>query len=333
MTMTSLGDLAQSVMLRQQSLTVRQNMNRFAQEVTTGLTSNLTQHLKGDFSYLSDIERNLSLITAFRTSTLEAASISSGMQTALAGLQDVATNLGSVLLTSANYAQQSVTKTAADDSWEQSVAVINTQFAGRSLFAGNATDRPALANAAVIMDALRNHIGTETSALEIRSLVDQWFDTAGGGYDTVAYLGSQTGLAPHRLDSKAQVNLDLRADASAFRDVLKFTALAVIATDSFLNLPDAEIALLQRQSGQGLIQSQETIAYLRADLGFAEAKIEDSRVRLASERTSLELARNELISIDPFNTATRLAEAQTQLESLYAVTARLSRLSLAEYLR
>ncbi len=333
MTMTSLGDLAQSVMLRNQSVAVRQNMNRLAQEVTTGLTSNLTKHLQGDFTYLSDIERNLTLIDAYRVSSLEAAGMSGTMQTALAGLQDLSMDLGSVLLTSANYAQQTVTRTAADNSWERSVAVLNTQFAGRSLFSGSATDKPALADSGVIRTTIRDYIGVETSAAGIRSLVDQWFDTPGGGYETVAYLGSQTGLAPHRLDPKSQVSLDLRADTAAIRDVLKFTALAVLATDPALTLSDQDRASLQRQSGEGLVQAQETIAYLRADLGFAEAKIEDSRVRLASERTSFELARNELIAIDPFDTATRLAEAQTQLESLYAVTARLSRLSLAEFLR
>jgi flagellar hook-associated protein 3 FlgL len=47
----------------------------------------------------------------------------------------------------------------------------------------------------------------------------------------------------------------------------------------------------------------------------------------------LEIARADLVAIDPFEAATRMEAAQTQLETLYSVTARLSRLSLVDFLR
>ena len=69
------------------------------------------------------------------------------------------------------------------------------------------------------------------------------------------------------------------------------------------------------------------------DLGYAEARIEDSKVRQEAEASSLEIARNTLLGVDPFDVATRLTDAQQRLESLYAVTARLSRLTLSDFLR
>ncbi len=46
----------------------------------------------------------------------------------------------------------------------------------------------------------------------------------------------------------------------------------------------------------------------------------------------MEIARTELIGADPYDTATEMEAVQGQLETLYTVTARLSRLSLADFL-
>ena len=45
-----------------------------------------------------------------------------------------------------------------------------------------------------------------------------------------------------------------------------------------------------------------------------------------------EIARLGIVSMDPYDAATALTEAESQLDTLYTVTARLSRLSLANYL-
>lgn len=336
MTMNSLGDLAQSVMMRQQNLKVRQDINRLTQEVATGITTDLAKRVRGDFRYLADIERNLGIVEAYRTANAEAATLAGGMQTALGRLQQIGTDLAPTLLSASDarsFQEQKLTASQTLDSWAQITSVLNTQFTGRSLFAGNATDQPALANASTISSALRSHIGAESSAAGIVALINDWFDTPGGGFDTVAYLGSPSGLADRKLDATASVTLDIRADQPAFRSLLKHTAMALIATNPALGLPDDTRKTLQQQSGQGLLQDQENITQIRADLGLAEKRIEDSTVRLSSERTSLELSRNALISVDPFDSASQLAEAQSQLENLYAITARLSRLSLADFLR
>ena len=45
------------------------------------------------------------------------------------------------------------------------------------------------------------------------------------------------------------------------------------------------------------------------------------------------LPATEIVAADPFDAATGLQAAEAQLEALYTLTARLSRLSLTEYLR
>jgi flagellar hook-associated protein 3 FlgL len=82
-----------------------------------------------------------------------------------------------------------------------------------------------------------------------------------------------------------------------------------------------------------LLQNDTDRAFLRGNLGFAQARIEQAQTRNESEIAALEIARSDLLSIDPYEAATRLEAAQTQLETLYSVTARLSRLRLVDFLR
>lgn len=336
MIITSLGDLAQSAMLRRHNIELRQAVARHSQEVTTGVASDLSKHLRGDFAYITDIERSLGAVQGYRSVVIEAGVFTAGMQNALGRVQDVSATLANTLLSqSANglIPVQSVVAQASRDSFERSVSALNTQAAGRSLFSGTATDRPSLASAETIMAELRATIGTETSAAGIQALVEDWFAPGTGDFHSLAYLGSTNSLAPFRLDATGHIDLDLRADTPVLRAVMKFNALAVLAADPHLALSADTRAVLQRQAGEGLLSTQDGLTELRADLGYAESRIEESRIRLESEKTSLELARNTLISVDPFDSATALERTQSQLESLYAVTVRLSRLSLSDFLR
>jgi len=336
MTMISLGDLAQSVMLRRHNVQLRQDVIRLSQEVTTGLSANLSKHLSGDFTYLSEIERNLTALKSHHTSALEAELFTAGMQNALQQIQNVSSSLAPNLLTSSESglaAHQPAIARAAIDALEQNVNALNSQVAGRNLFSGNAATQIPLISAGAMVVELRAAIGSEITSSGIQSIVDEWFHAPTDGFNTVAYRGSDQALSPYRLGQTGQIDLDLRANSPVLRDTLMFTALAVFATDPTLDLSEETRADLQRKAGQGLYQSQDPLTGLRSEIGFAEAKVELGKVRLASEKMSLELARNALISVDPFDSATMLENAQSQLESLYAVTVRMSRLSLAGFLR
>lgn len=336
MTMISLGDLAQSLMLRHHNAAIRQDVARLAEEVTTGLTADVAGRLSGDFSYLADIERNLATLKAYGTSVSEAETFASGMQAALGQVQQVTSDLSLVLLQDSGGTPAVLSPAlarAAADGLDRVVDLLNTRVAGRSLFAGNETGRPALAPAEAIRAELRLLAAGPMTAQDLRTAVDGWFDTPAGGFESTAYTGAPQGLGPFRLAAGETVDLDLRGDSAAIRGLLKQVALATLATDPSVSLSMDARADLMRQSAEGLLAAQDDLTALRGDLGFAEARIEERKVRLASERSSFDMARSALLGVDQFDTASKLTQAQQQLESLYAVTARLSRLSLSDFLR
>jgi flagellar hook-associated protein 3 FlgL len=94
-----------------------------------------------------------------------------------------------------------------------------------------------------------------------------------------------------------------------------------------------ERALLAQRAGQTLLTSEDARINLASRIGTVEAQIDSARSRNAAEGTALGIVRADIGSVDPYEAATRLEAARAQLESLYLVTARVSRLSLAEFLR
>ena len=87
------------------------------------------------------------------------------------------------------------------------------------------------------------------------------------------------------------------------------------------------------RAGELSLGAVDGLTTARATLGYAEARIEEASVRLTAQNTSLEIARSELISADPYDTIVKLEETQFRLESLYTATVKLSQLSLVGFLR
>ena len=68
-------------------------------------------------------------------------------------------------------------------------------------------------------------------------------------------------------------------------------------------------------------------------LGLSEQRLEEASVRISARRDALDIAWNDATSRDPFDAATEFQAVEQQLERVFAVTARMSRLTLLDFLR
>lgn len=335
MTMTAIGDLARSFVLKRQNAVLKGELNTLTAEIASGRTQDVARHLGGDYSYLSDIERALKVVQGYGVASAEATQYTDAMQTVLGKVQDASQGLAADLLTAAispdPTLRQNVAKTAKNNLFDM-VSALNTSVAGRRLFGGVATDRPALVPAATLLDQLRPSVAGASDPSAFLAAIDAWF-APGGGFDTQGYQGATISLAPFRVGSDSAIDLDLRADDRRLRAVLAQTAAAALSADPETGLDMADIGAVQKQLAERLLSETDGLISLRSDLGFAQARLEEATSRLAAERTALDYARGTLLAVDPYDSATRLEETEFRLESLYAVTARLSRLSLMDYLR
>lgn len=334
MNMTSIGDLANSIMLRHRSVQIKQDITTLTQELSTGQVSDVSGRLGGDFSYLSDIDRNLARLDGYAVSASEAALFSKSAQTSLERLQDIASSLSTSLIAFDETNSESLHDhmgQRAEGDIASAISALNASAGGRSLFGGTATDRVPLGTANAMLGELRALTAGLTTANDVNSAVDAWFSDP-AGFETLMYSGSDDILAPMQIGAGEEISLTLTANDPVFREMLRDMAVVALAGDADLGFDRATRDELFQTASSRLLADRDALTSVRADLGFAEARIEEISARNAAARTSLEYSRSALLEADPFETATRLEEAQFQLESLYTVTVRTAKLSLLNFL-
>jgi len=332
----TVGDMRQQFLSTRLNTSLKNDLNTLVQELTTGQAADLTAHLRGSQSSLTGLDRQLELLGRFSQANSETGQMLSVMQTALAGIDSLRESAATHLLTindSSTASQLSDAATAAKSSFESTVSNLNLRSSGRAMFGGNDLDASPLADADVMLDALRAEISGLTTATDIENAIDTWFDSPGGGFETVGYLGDSNGTQSRTTGANESVDISVRADDSAFRDTLKALAKSALSAEPAFGLGVEVQRDIQKQSAVDLLSNASDLVSVQARLGFVQEQVEEATVRTIAQEASYGIARNELVSVDQFETASELQSIQLQLETHYTLTARLSRLSLTEYLR
>ncbi len=335
MSFSTLGDMAQAFSLRYRNTVLKTEIQTLNKELATGQADDLAEHLGGSYAQLTSLERDMRVLKGYNINIVEAKQLTDAMQVRLDQLFDLSSDFSGNLITSVssgNAATQSAVAVEAEVHFASVVSVLNSQTAGRSMFAGEATDGPALIESADILAEISIVAAGAVSASDLQSRLDDWFADP-TGFDSFAYIGGDEDIAPLQLSQTAQMSVPVRADAQEFKDILKALATVVLSEDMALGFDAETKDTLRQASGLNLLQAQENLVGLQAEIGLAQESISQWSVRTQSEMLSLEYAKGALLTIDPYEKASELEAAQFQLEALYAVTARLSQLSLVNFLR
>lgn len=333
MSMISLGDLAQTFMLRRQNTDLKSDLQRLSTELTTGHAADTGRQVGGDYAPLAGIDASLSRLQGYKSTTSEAALLSRAMQTVLSTVESMTSSLApNLLAASSGTTSTQVNAVAAEarQKLETAVALYNTDLAGRSLFAGVATDSEATIDADSLLATLETEIIGAASASEIETRVTNWFNGP-TGYAAAGYLGGGP-LSPLGVAPGDAANLGFTAADPGVRETLKGLAMAALLDRGALEGNAVERARLARLAGESLISSAASRAEMSSRLGTVEAQIEAASVRNSAETSALQIARNGITAVDPYETASQLEATRQQIETLYALTARVARLSLVDFL-
>lgn len=335
MTISSFGDLATAFSLRYRNTEVKQDIQRLGQELSTGITADISDHLGGSYTRLTSVERDLRVLNGFGISISEAQQYTEVLQVRLSQISDENTKFTSDLIASDASHSTATLSTFANKAlvlMDSVVGSVNGRSAGRNLFSGDTVHNPAVIPAADILTQLETAITGSATAQDAITAIDTWFSDP-LGYDAVAYIGSTTELAPFRMSETVSIGVDVRANDPAIKSTLRALSIVALSTSSAVMLsPDQQNEMLQTAITE-LAGAQSQIVGVQARVGLAQEQIEGWSIRTQTERSGAEFAKSQLLSVDPYETATRLEAAQFQLESLYTVTARLSQLSLVNFIR
>ena len=215
---------------------------------------------------------------------------------------------------------------------DATVAALNTRFAGRALFSGDASDQNAVIDATTIYSASTAVLAGAATAAAAYSALTADFVGAGGLFDTTFYTGG-TGDGPQvEIAPGETVDYALRADEEAVRRMLLNTVIIAAAYDTTNAIPDTVRKDLLATAADGLREAMDQTINLQGRLGAAEARIATVKARNIAEDSSLAIQFNELAGVDRYEAGLRLSDIEAQLETAFYTTARLSRLSLTNYL-
>lgn len=336
MTFTSIGDLAQSMTLRRQNADLALRLDRLGRETVTGLADDRAAAVSGRFSALSGIERALATLAAHDRAAAEAAVLTSAVAAALSGLDDLTAGFGAELagLAGASDIGTATLGTEARARLDQAFSLLGASAGGRHLFAGAATDTAPLAGTDTLMTALSAVAAGAATVEDVVTAVGDWFaaPAGAGGYLDAVYLGSDSRMTGFRPGDDTTAAAPPTAADPALRAVIEGLALAALVDGGTFAGDDGAQAQLLEAAGERLLAAAPGLVTLQARTGAAGSAIADAQTRNGAEAAALELARAGLIGVDQYDAATELQAVQTQIETLYAVTARLSQLSLADYL-
>lgn len=334
MPIVSVGDMSQQFISMRNGGAIKTELSRLAESLSSGRVDDVTKVLGGDTSRLSGINYSLTQLDGYIEAAKETSQTLTRMQEVLARVDTLRSEASTEFL----LINDESTQTQIDNSARAGarnfgvlVTTLNTQVADRALLGGAAVTGPPLAAADVMLADLRTAIGGATDFAAIDTAITAWFDDPAGGFATIAYLGDTGNVVEKRISDTKTVPIEARADNAAIRETLKGAAYAALA-DNLPGLDRQTKSALLQQAGTGLFAAADGLVSVQSQIGSVEAEVEQSLTEMNAQTSALQIAKNDIVQADPFETASRLQSVQLQLETHYSVTARLSDLSLLRYI-
>lgn len=314
---------------------IKSDLARLSRELSTQQKDDLTQSLGGDTRALTSLDREISLVQSYQRATTQ---LGQRLAFAQVTLEIVDQRRGQFMEVALPIGPESTENAVADATqqgeatFREFVGQFNARFADQSLFNGARLDEAPLATADDMLASLRGVTAGLTEAADITNAINTWFDDPVGGFSTVGYLGDTDDPVVQRIGQGVSITEPLRANDQAVINLLKGAAIAAVVTPENTAVSSRTRSELVQEAGQRMLSAADDLTRSRGKVGQAEALVSEAQVTQTAQLTAFQINRNDLTVADPFETASRLQDVQQQLEMHYTVTARLSRLSLVNYL-
>lgn len=315
---------------------LRRRADTTRQEAVTGLRADPAQALGGRTGELFEVERALGETRQYLSIIDLAQTRAAVMQTSLEILRQLSIEFAANGQTALDSGPPLVGETLSADAQaalSSALSALNVSLGGRSLFAGNAGDRPALVSAEEMLGALRPLVEAAPTGGQAHADLTLAFTAPGDLFETTFYLGGNGDAPAAQIAPGERLAYAQRADAEPVRLLLRDLAALALAFDQSTSIPDENRRRLAEAAVAGLRSNVEGLTAMAARLGAAQARMETAASRHRAAETMLNEAYLGLAGRDQYEAASELTALEAQLETSYVATARLTNLSLANFLR
>ena len=330
------SDLARLQRLQRQGAEARERMDGAGQEMSTGEKADRTAATGGNLTRLISMDRALARNAAF-ASTISLTELRlDTMQSVASGIAEAASALAVSLnetVPLGDVASATRLGKQARSDLADTLAKLNVQVSGQSLFAGTATDRAAVAPADGILADLDALAAGSATAADAAAAIDAYFAKPAGAFFTSGYLGSADGLAGADVGEGVRLDYGVTATDDRIVAVLKAQAKAAVAGGPGLAARAEDRMALLEAAGTELLAAKDGALDLGFAIGFDQQTLERAKAGRTAETNVLSLARAHLLEADLETATTNYQALESQLDAIYTVTARLTDLRFTAYMR
>ncbi|MEM9581685.1 MAG: flagellin [Pseudomonadota bacterium] len=334
MTINSVGDLASSLLARRNNSALKGKFQILAQELSTGRKADIAKELAGNTSQLNALEHSLRAIDAYKGAQTTLEQKLNHAEIALGSISDVLSGIGTSALANVGAGPVAVDRAVigAEDRFEAVISSLSVRAGGTFVFSGTSSQTAPLNDSTTILTALEAATAGDMTASDFSQSIEDWFAQP-GGFDVVGYVGGDAPVNGVGVSPTTELTFELTAEAEEIRDVLKDLAVfALMEREALSGFPDERDTLLAT-AAQGVMQSENVLIGIRAELGLLQSQVSDARAENSAQENAMSKMKSDLVSVDLFETASRFEEVQLQLESFYLATSKTARLSLTGFLR
>lgn len=313
----------------------RARLETLTQELSSGRHADIGRALSSDFSAVSQASH------ALRTHETRMAALSTAetwlrsSQGSLDAVRAAGARIGlevPVAIGAGGAPGLDALAVTARGALQDMVSSLEVRIGGRAVFGnGDASGGPL-----IDLDALIAETGALAAGAGSMDEIYQAFDAyfgPGGGIEANVLKPVPAASAKFPLGDGASVEMPVSLADPGIRDALKQAALVAALPQAGFAVAGATSSGLGAELSGRAAQVEGDVATVQGKLGSVQERVDRRGSELSRQRTELEAVRTDALGADPFETATRLQNEMTRLETIYAVTARRAQLRLTDYLR
>ncbi|WP_163267316.1 flagellar hook-associated family protein [Chelativorans alearense] len=332
--------------LRYQMMRMQVELAERQQEATTGRVADpgvtLGARAGVSFSMTRDMARLDSLIDANGLASGRLSATQNGLEQLGGIAQDM---LEALTAASSGDSDPEIIRASAKQALESMTSILNSNLNGEYLFAGINTDvkplndftDPASPNKAQFDTLFSAHFGfaqTDPAAENITAaemaafLDDLEASFMGAGWSDWSEASDQ------KITSRITLNETAETSTTANGPGMRRLAMATAALTDLMQIPldDEALQALYGRATALVGAAVADFAHAQSEVGLAETRVEEASERISSQIDLFNTLVTDLEGVDPFEAATKVNDLLTQIETAYALTARIQQLSLLRYL-
>jgi len=317
-------------------------------EVSTGRYADVGLALGNKTGQSVSLRQEMARLQAIIDSNGPVATRLEATQSALQSISGSAQDFINQLVSARSADVQSSLQGQAQSGLSSLISTLNTQINGAYLFSGiNADAQPVAsydqsppgANKQAVDDAFTAYFGfsqSDPQAADISAAdMQDFLDTSFADLFKDPAWKSDWSQAPDqnvrsRISSSELIETSVNANSDAVRKLVSaYTMMAGLGTS---NLNQAAFQKVVDQASKLTSEAVQGLTTMQADLGSAQQRVTAANDRMTTQKDIITTHVGTLEDVDPYEASTRLTALMNQVETAYAMTARIQKLTILNYL-